>query len=261
MTYRALFLDIDGTILQPDHTYTASTQDAIQQVKSAGLEVFLCTGRPFVDIQNLASDLGITSSVTYNGAYALYQGDVIFNAPMKKEDVEKMVSIAGQSQSELVLYTTEHNYFTSLTNPHVEDFNEVFQLHQNKLFTTDVADKIVSASAINVAAHQVKDFEITDDYHLSRVNVPHASESYDVLRASVNKGVAIKQMLHHLNISPSEVIAFGDGMNDKEMLKFVGTGVAMGNADPKLVEYADFQTTSVTESGIFNGLKKLGLVE
>lgn len=261
MTYRALFLDIDGTILQPDHTYTPSTQEAIRQVKSAGLDVFLCTGRPFVDIQNLASNFEITSTVTYNGAYALHQGDVIFNAPMKQEDVEKMVSIAGQSESEMVLYTTENNYFTSLTNPYVEDFNNVFQLHQNKIFTPDVADKIVSASAINVTEEQVKDFEITEDYHLSKVNVPHASESYDVLRTSVNKGIAIKHMLEHLNISPSEVIAFGDGMNDKEMLQFVGTGIAMGNADSRLVEYADFQTTSVTDSCIFNGLKKLGLVK
>ncbi|MFD1065893.1 HAD family hydrolase [Oceanobacillus locisalsi] len=260
MTYRALFLDIDGTILQPDHTYTPSTLEAIRQVKEAGLEVFLCTGRPFVDIQKLTADFEIASSITYNGAYALYQDDVIFNAPMKKEDVEKMVAIAGQSESELVLYTTENNYFTSLSNPHVEDFNEVFQLYQNKLFTPDVADKIVSASAINVTEDQVKDFEITDDYQLTKVNVPHASESYDVLRTSVNKGVAIKQMLSHLNISPSEIIAFGDGMNDKEMLQFAGTGIAMGNADARLMEYADFQTTSVTDSGIFNGLKKLGLV-
>ncbi|GIO24826.1 HAD family hydrolase [Oceanobacillus sp. J11TS1] len=261
MTYRALFLDIDGTILQPDHTYAASTKEAIQQVKAAGLEVFLCTGRPFVDIQYLTSDFEITSSITYNGAYALYQDNVIFNAPMRKEDVENMVDIANQSESELVLYTTENNYFTSLTSPHVKRFNEVFELHQNKLFTSDVADQIVSASAINVEKDQVKDFEVTEDFHLAKVNVAHASESYDILRSSVNKGVAIQQMLHHLDIAPSEAIAFGDGMNDKEMLKLVGTGIAMGNADPRLVEYADFQTTSVTESGIFNGLKKLGLVK
>ncbi|MFD1417025.1 Cof-type HAD-IIB family hydrolase [Oceanobacillus jeddahense] len=260
MTYRALFLDIDGTILQPDHTYAPSTQEAIRQVKEAGLEVFLCTGRPFVDIQRLTSDFEITSSITYNGAYALYQDDVIFNAPMKKEDVEKLISVTGQSESELVLYTTENNYFTSLTSPHVESFNKVFQLYQNKPFTMDVADKIIAASAINVGENQVKDFEVTDDFHLTKVNVAHDSESYDVLRASVNKGVAIEQMLHHLNISPSEVIAFGDGLNDREMLKFVGTGIAMGNADPRLVEFADFQTTPVTDSGIFNGLKKLGLV-
>lgn len=185
---------------------------------------------------------------------------MILKAPMRKQDVTSMVQAAEQGESELVLYTTENNYFTSLSNPCVKEFNEVFQLKQNKLFTPEVSDQIVSVSAINVSEKNLRLFKVSDDFYLSKVNVEHSVESYDVLRSSVNKGEAIKKMLDHLHIFPSEVIAFGDGMNDKEMLQFAGTGVAMGNADSKLVPYADFQTTAVDDDGIFNGLKRLGLI-
>lgn len=63
MSYRAIFLDIDGTILKRDHTYDASTKEAIQQAKAQSIDVFLCTGRPLVDIQFLAKTMGITSTL------------------------------------------------------------------------------------------------------------------------------------------------------------------------------------------------------
>ena len=68
-------------------------------------------------------------------------------------------------------------------------------------------------------------------------------------------------MLDALNISADEAIAFGDGMNDLDMLQFVGHSFAMANGNPKIFEYAKYKTTSVQEDGIYNGLKKLGLLD
>ncbi|WP_194165555.1 HAD family hydrolase [Oceanobacillus sp. CFH 90083] len=259
MSYRAIFLDIDGTIIKPDHTYDASTKEAIEQAKAAGIEVFLCTGRPLMDINNLANDFGIFSSITYQGSYAIHQNETIFKETMRKQDIEQMVSISGQGESELAFYTTEANYFTSLEDPHVIYFSKVSQMKEFKLFTEAIADQIVAATAINVFDSK-EDFKSIDGYHLSKVNIKHTTQSYDLIRTSVNKGEAVKKMLAYLHLTPSEAIAFGDGMNDKEMLQLVGAGVAMGNADSELVPYADFQTTTVQDDGIFNGLKRLGIV-
>ncbi|HLT57011.1 MAG TPA: HAD hydrolase family protein, partial [Bacillota bacterium] len=74
-------------------------------------------------------------------------------------------------------------------------------------------------------------------------------------------GEAIKKILEHLNIPKEAAIAFGDGMNDKEMLQAVGEGFAMGNANPDLLPYAKHQTATVDESGIYIGLQQLGIVE
>ena len=54
MNYKIVFLDIDGTILMPDHKYASSTKDAIAQLKDQGVEVFIATGRPLHEVKELA---------------------------------------------------------------------------------------------------------------------------------------------------------------------------------------------------------------
>ena len=67
-------------------------------------------------------------------------------------------------------------------------------------------------------------------------------------------------MIDRLGFDLKDVYAFGDGLNDLEMLKAVGTGVAMGNGVPEAKEIADYITTDVSENGIWNGLKNLKLI-
>src|SRR5699024_8027336 len=119
MTYNILFLDIDGTILKPDHTYTASTKDAISQLQNQGIEVFLATGRPLHEINDLAEELNVHSLIGLNGALAIYQGKTIVDEPMDSYTVKQFLEIAESNGHEMVLYTSEKNYFTSLDKPFV----------------------------------------------------------------------------------------------------------------------------------------------
>lgn len=261
MTYKVLFLDIDGTILKPDHTYSESTKEAIQQVKDNGVEVFICTGRPIIEIRELAEELNVESLIGYNGAYAIYQDETIIDEPIDGELVEKFVDVAEKNNNEMVLYTKNNNYFTSLDDPFVKKFNEIFQLKQQALYTHDVINEIIGITAMKVDPSQVSHYLIDDSIRMSQVNIEGATSAYDIIRKNVNKGEAVTKILQKLNIPKEQAIAFGDGLNDKEMLQAVGEGFAMDNAHPDLFEVAKHRTTSVSDSGIYNGLKKLGLVK
>lgn len=89
MSFKALFLDIDGTILRPDHSYSEKTKDAIQQLKNKGIEVFLATGRPIHEIKELATSLNIDSFIGYNGALAIYNNETVVDETMSEELVKK----------------------------------------------------------------------------------------------------------------------------------------------------------------------------
>lgn len=261
MDYRAVFLDIDGTILMPDHSYSESTVEAIKQLTAKNIHVFIATGRPLHEIIGLGSELGIENYIGYNGASAIYQGKEIVHEPMDKQIIQQFLELAKSKQHEMVLYTNRQNYFTAMDDPVTKAFIETFQMKENTNDLDMKTAQILGVTLMKLKEEDASDYEITENIHLSRVNVPGMQHAYDVIRGNVNKGEAIKQVLQHLNLNKEQTIAFGDGLNDKEMLSTAGTGFAMGNADPKLLPYASHRTTEVSEDGIFNGLKQLGLVK
>lgn len=261
INYKILFLDIDGTILTPDDTIQDSTKQAVAQLQQKGLEVFLATGRPLHEIANIGEELNINSFIGYNGAFAIYKGETIFRETMNKDTVKHFLAIAKSHGHEAVLYTSDKNAFTSLEAPITKEFMKKFHLYKNDTITDDILNQVLGITLINLSENEHVLYEEDAEIHLSQVNIEGFRHSYDVIRDTVNKGLAVQMILERLGIPKESAIAFGDGMNDKEMLSYVGEGFAMGNAHPNLFPYAKHTTTSVTESGIYNGLKSLGLLE
>jgi Cof subfamily protein (haloacid dehalogenase superfamily) len=259
--YKVLFLDIDGTIITPDDSIEESTIKAILQVKEKGIEVFLATGRPLHEIRELAQELDVNSLIGYNGAFAIYQGKDLFQEPMNKKSVEQFIDIAIKNHHEFVLYTKDQNIFSDLEADSVKEFIEKFHLHKNHALSSSIDFEILGISLINLKPNDNELYKFDTQIHLSQVNVEGMLHCYDVIRDRVNKGVGVHYVLKHLGLKKENAIAFGDGMNDKEMLTSVGVGFAMGNGHPDLFQYAKHKTTAVGDSGIYNGLKKLGIVE
>jgi Cof subfamily protein (haloacid dehalogenase superfamily) len=259
--YKVLFLDIDGTLVRPDDTIENSTKEAISQVQAKGLEVFLATGRPLHEIGELAKELNIDSFIGYNGAYAIYRGKDIFQEPINSSTVSNLLEIAKEHQHEVVLYTNSKNAFTNLDSEIVLEFMEKFHLYKNEPYDPSIKSAVLGMTLVNLKVDDPALYNKETGIHLSQVNVEGMRHCYDVIRDSVNKGYGIQVVLKQLGIKKESSIAFGDGMNDKEMLQTVGEGFAMGNGHPDLFQYAKHRTTDVTDSGIYNGLKMLGLVD
>ncbi|WP_026563701.1 Cof-type HAD-IIB family hydrolase [Bacillus sp. UNC41MFS5] len=259
--YKVLFLDIDGTLVRPDDTIEDSTKEAISQVQANGLEVFLATGRPLHEIDELAKELNIHSFIGYNGAYAIYKGKDLYQKPMSSATVENFLEIAKENQHEVVLYTNSKNVFTNIEAEIITDFMHKFHLHKNEPYSPSVNSAVLGMTLVNLKKEDPALYQKNEDgIHLSQVNVDGMRHCYDVIQDSVNKGFGVQVVLERLGIDKESSIAFGDGMNDKEMLQNVGEGFAMGNGHPDLFQYAKHKTTEVTDSGIFNGLKMIGLI-
>lgn len=258
--YKVLFLDIDGTLVRPDNSIEDSSKEAISQLQAKGMEVFLATGRPLHEIDELAKDLNINSFIGYNGAYAIYKGEDIFQKPMKSSTVRKFLEIAKENQHEVILYTNSKNVFTNLDSETITEFMDKFHLYKNEAYSPSVDDAVLGMTLVNLKKDDPALYNNEEGIHLSQVNVEGMRHCYDVIRDSVNKGYGVEVVLKQLDINKESSIAFGDGMNDKEMLQNVGESFAMGNGHPDLFQYAKHRTTEVTDAGIYNGLKILGLV-
>ena len=93
------------------------------------------------------------------------------------------------------------------------------------------------------------------------LNFTRANEmSMDIINKGITKATGVTQMIERLGVTQQNTYAFGDGLNDLEMLHFVGTGIAMANGFDELKAVADLVTDSVFNDGISKGLKKLKLI-
>ncbi|MEH7385011.1 HAD family hydrolase [Bacillus sp. JJ1521] len=258
---KIVFLDIDGTILRPDDTIQESTKNAVSLLKEKGIEVFLATGRPLHEITDIGDELSISSYIAYNGAFAIHRDETLFNEPLPSSLVDNLLKTTKENHFDIVLYTKHKNIFTSMESEIVKDFIKTFHLQKNALYSENQKDEILGSTIITTQEHAEKKFEHIHEIHLSSVNVEGMKNCRDVIREKVNKGVAVKAVLATLQLLPEQAAAFGDGMNDKEMLSTVGSGFAMGNANPELFSYSKYKTTDVENSGVYNGLKSIGLVD
>src|SRR5699024_2977693 len=102
-------------------------------------------------------------------------------------------------------------------------------------------------------------YNFTNNISLAQLNIAGFEHSYDVIRKQVNKGSAVQAILKQLNIPADQAVAFGDGMNDKEMFQSVGASFVMENGHQDLFQHAHYQTTAAENAGIYNGLKKIGI--
>ena len=83
----------------------------------------------------------------------------------------------------------------------------------------------------------------------------------DIIPKGGGKSAGIQKFLDEHGMDRSEIMAFGDGENDMDMLRFAGIGVAMGNASDMVKAAADYVTDTVDENGIENALRHFGLID
>lgn len=256
--YKVCFLDIDGTLVDNNKQISNQTKKSLDQIRNRGVEVIIATGRPPYHFSDIAEELKINSFVSFNGAYSVYKGEVVHKHSMDTSALQKLVEFAGTKQHPLV-FSSEQK---SVSN--IFDHNEVIQtfkdLHLD--YKPEFHPDYWKQAALFQAMIYCKNGEEIDYIQKFPVLsfIRWHEFAIDVMPKSISKASGIKEMLQFLNIAPEKAIAFGDGLNDKEMLDFVGVGIAMENAHEELYSYADIITMSNENEGITHGLKLLNLL-
>lgn len=260
MKYKIVFLDIDGTILGANYEYTDLTKKAIIEAKENGLEVFIATGRPLHEIRQLGEELNIQSFIAYNGALAEYKGEIVVHDPIDRQITDQIMELTNRYGQEIVTYTNDKSYVTSLNDASIQSFIDHFNINRTEKLDYDRLNELLSMTVLKIDEDILPYYKKIKNIHITQVNVDGFRSCYDITKFGVNKGNAVKEILKYLSISPSEAVAFGDGMNDVQMLEAVGESFAMGNGNPNLFPHAKYKAKTAEQSGIYYGLKQLDII-
>jgi Cof subfamily protein (haloacid dehalogenase superfamily) len=259
MNYKVVILDIDGTIVPHGKTLSPATKDAIQRLREKKINVVIATGRAPYFSESILSETGVNSMVFFNGSYAYHEGQEIYKNAIEKHVLERVHLLSNDYQHPLTFLGGSSFKATDLSHPFVV---EAYQhdpwkpeLAPPQFWTEqDIYQMFLHCDVEEEASYQTKIPEL--DFR----RWSSGARTCDVNLSNSNQAVGLTKLLERFGIAPDEAVAFGDGLNDMEMLSLVGMGVAMGNARDELKQVADMVTLSAEEDGVRYGLKRLGLI-
>ncbi len=273
---KLVFFDIDGTLVTKNNHIPKSTLQAITALKQTNAVPVLATGRAPVLIKEIAQELQINSYIAMNGQYIVHQGQVLYANPIDKHLVDAVVEIATARQDGLLLSTDDE----LVANSVISLVNRSSLYTFLKDFVGLIPDQI-QASLLNRLMKRVPKKEDYENKEIYMINIngdqtdeaayerlfgqyltfTRANEiSMDIISKGISKATGVQQMMDQLGVSHKNTYAFGDGLNDLEMIESVGTGVAMANGFEELKTVADLVTDSVFNDGISKGLEMLELI-
>ena len=238
------------------HRVPDSTKRAIAILRAKGIRVFIASGRQLLAINNL-EDLQFDGYVTLNGGYCIGE-KVIYKHSMPSEDMVSLVRYMEEQESFPCIFVHENTFYINYTN---ERTNEIF-----RLLNFPQPPVLPLREAAEGEVFQLVAFFTKEQEKAIMAAIPHCEATRwnplfsDVIPKGSSKQVGVDKMLDYFGISLEESMAFGDGGNDVLMLKHVGIGVAMGNAEDEVKLAADYVTDSVDEDGIEKALRHFGVI-
>ncbi|MBF8983229.1 Cof-type HAD-IIB family hydrolase [Lutibacter sp. B2] len=265
MKYKAVISDLDGTLLNSNHQVSSYTKEVINKVIEKGIKFFIATGRHHMDVTCIREELGLdTTFITSNGS-RVHNGErkEIFACDLDEKTVKDILNMEYDCEVHVNMYQGDQ-WFAAKENEWVRQFhNETgfcYDIRDLKKLKSYTASKVFFLCENNEKLLQVK--EQIEEKFGEKLNVTFSlPQCLEIMASGVSKGTALEKVLKQYDIHPKEVVAFGDGLNDLEMLTFVGKGLVMGNAQDNLknvlTENEIIQTND--DNGVANYLEKLFL--
>lgn len=277
MKRKIVFLDIDGTLTEPgSNTPPESALAAIRRARENGHYVILATGRNY-GMLKAVYDYGFDGFISCAGGYIEVGGEPIFDCPMSSEQRDGLMELLKKGgvfrtiEGKLGTYTDEslkeflNNGIKSEVNSELLRWRE--QLEKNlKILPMSAYDgeeiyKIIVMCKEKKQLDPAREKYENDFSFCLQETDKFGFVNGELINRSFDKGQALRRVSEHLGIAVADTIAFGDSMNDMELLREAGYGICMANGSRSLQEIADMLCPTVYEDGIAKSFSQLGLLD
>lgn len=265
---KLIAIDIDGTLLNEENILAQETIDAVTEARNNGIKVVLCTGRPLTGVKPYLKKLNIDGSdeyaITFNGAQVQdADANIIEKFDLDYNDFVGLEKLSHNLNTNFQIETTDYIY---TTNRDLSPYSVAESYLVRMPIRVREPQEITSETEI-VKAMLIADPDIIDKA------IPNIPESFldhltmvrsepvfiEFVNQKASKGAALSKLATRLGLTAENVMAIGDQGNDISMVKYAGTGVAMGNAADDLKDIANKITKSNKENGVAYAIRNFAL--
>ncbi len=260
---KIVFFDIDGTIWDDNTNIPQSTIDAIRLLRKNGHKAIICSGRSrsAITSEKLWA-IGFDGVIAACGNHVELDGKILYEKILSKETTRRIVELCEKHHMPMVLEGPNYQWISPKgfeQDPYVDYL--VAEIGERAVwmyngYTEDMRINKFSADiiegsdfeAVKKGLEQELDFLIHDGYVVE--TMPKGS----------SKATGIKWLCEYLGVKIEDTYALGDSVNDLEMLKLCGHGIAMGNGTKEAKEAAEYVTASLHEDGVQKALAHYNLI-
>lgn len=242
MLIRLIASDMDGTLLDEHSEVPPETYDLILALREKGVHFAASSGRRFDRLcQFFAPVRDKMDFVAANGAQVYADGELVDREVFSHLGIRRLAKTVGKFESlHMALFDDEKSFLLDDEDKFVREIDKDLP-NAERIWYLPGPDVSILKISIYCEDGHVMDYA----YALSRelgdefLFAPSGTHWIDALQRGVNKATGIEQVMAHHGITRDEVMAFGDSMNDYEIIRFVGTGCAMANGRPALKAVAN----------------------
>lgn len=242
MLIRLIASDMDGTLLDEHGEVPPETYDLILALREKGVHFAASSGRRFDRLcQFFAPVRDKMDFVAANGAQVYVDGELVDREVFSHLGIRRLAKTVGKFESlHMALFDDEKSFLLDDEDKFVREIDKDLP-NAERIWYLPGPDVNILKISIYCEDGHVMDYA----YALSRelgdefLFAPSGTHWIDALQRGVNKATGIEQVMAHHGITRDEVMAFGDSMNDYEIIRFAGTGCAMANGRPALKAVAN----------------------
>jgi Cof subfamily protein (haloacid dehalogenase superfamily) len=259
---RAVAMDLDRTILGASLELTPRLVSAVEATATSGVVPIVATGRMLRSSRPFALQMGVTAPlICYQGALIAdpQSGEWLFHDPMPVALAREVIAACRSRQQHCNVYVDDELYVDEL-NVYALEYARHAKLEAHPVgdlerWLSEPTTKIVVVGEPELLdALQIELREIFGQRVFIAKSLPFFLE---VAQPDVSKGSALRWVCARIGIDPADVVSFGDGANDIELLQAAGLGLAVEDADPVLLEHAQGTVPSVEQDGVAQFLEAL----
>ncbi|MDT2571080.1 Cof-type HAD-IIB family hydrolase [Enterococcus raffinosus] len=276
---KAIFFDIDGTLITSDSKVLESTREAIRLAQNQGILCGIATGRGPVKIEERIECLPLDVYVMYNGQLVYTNEKDIYLRPFSNEVLQQIVDFADDEHRQIIFggrYRVDGSHLMkwsqkSLLKKIAGWMPKWFPVRSTRRLLQSFSPnrekgRYKKLSILQEPIYQCVLFSAETEAQRLEERLPNCSfqrsnpYSVDIVPKNGSKYHGILEFIKAVGIKPEEVMAFGDHYNDIEMIQKVGIGVAMGNGLSEVKAQADYVTATNEQDGIYQALKHFEII-